>query len=109
MVTRDPGSRPGGNMLWNTAGSSYAKVNLCQVVSDTDRLCGDGQRRVYGRRRREEGSVHYKQILMVERSAELVQGSVAWVTAEAHRAALMRDGETTHVFDDIELETDLFH
>lgn len=39
-----------GGLLWNTAGSCYAKVSLCHVVSDTDRLCGDGQRRVYGRR-----------------------------------------------------------
>jgi len=95
--------------LPSAADSRHAKINSCHMIRDADRLRRDGQCRVYSRRRREEGSIHNKQVAMVEGSAELVQNSLARVATEADRSALMRNGESSHVLLDVDSETNLFH
>src|SRR3989442_12862474 len=93
--------------LPSAADSRHAKIISCHMIRAADRVRTDGQCRVYSRRRREEGSIHNKQVAMVEGSAELVQSSLARVATEADRSALMRNGESSHVLLDVDSETDL--
>src|SRR5437016_13890077 len=95
--------------LLSASDAGHAKINFRHEVRNADRLRRNGQCRVYRRRRGEERGVHYKQIVMIERSAEFIQSSVAVIASKARRTALVGDGEASHVLRDIELETDLLH
>src|SRR5438552_15962181 len=96
-------------LLLNASVTGNAKISFRHVVRDVDRLRRDRQCRVYRRRRGEERGVHYKQIVMIGRSAEFVKSRLARIASKAHRTALVRDGEASHVLRDVELETDLLH
>src|SRR5580704_13915776 len=70
------------------------KIGFDDVVRDTKRLGGDRERRVYGCRGRQKGSVDNKEVEMVPGAAEWIERRSRWVGPDAHGAALMRGRST---------------